>query len=137
MKTKLELSRGLGKTLLVWSLGSFIVGLILFFTTFPIAQGIGLQAILWAVIDGVVASYTLFRQKDEPASKLARILKINTGLDIIYQVVGVLLVVFAGQNKFIVGNGLGIIVQGAFLFFLDLSYYRKFKPLVLEQVSSD
>jgi hypothetical protein len=133
----LELSRGLGKTLLVWSLGSFILGLILFFTTFPIAQGIGLQAMLWAVIDGIVASYTLFRQKDEPVSKLARILKINTGLDIVYQVVGVLLIVFTWQNQFILGNGLGVIIQGAFLFVLDFYYYRQFKSLVLEEASAD
>ncbi len=133
----MELSRGLGKTLLVWSLGSFIVGLILFFTTFPIVQGIGLQAMLWAVIDGIVASYTLFKQKDEPADKLARILKINTGLDVIYQVVGVLLVILVWQNPFIVGNGVGVIIQGAFLFFLDLHYYRRFKPLALEEESPE
>lgn len=85
---------------------------------------------LWGFIDVVIASFTLFKQQDDPASKLAKILLINVGLDVGYQAVGVILLLFFGQDPFIAGNGIGVIIQGAFLFILDLYFYRKMKRLV-------
>lgn len=130
MSKKRELARGLGRTLLVWSFSSLVVGLLLYLFSTPFLRGIGLQAMLWGFIDAVIASFTLFKQQDEPASKLAKILLINVGLDVGYQAVGILLFVFLGQDPFIAGNGIGVIIQGAFLFFLDLYYYRRMKRVI-------
>jgi len=130
LSKKRDLARCLGRTLLGWSFSSLVVGLLLYLFSTPLLRGIGLQAILWGFIDVVIASFTLFKQQDNPASKLARILLINVGLDVGYQAVGVILIVFLGQDPFIAGNGIGVIIQGAFLFFLDFYFYQKMKRLV-------
>ncbi|MDO8056730.1 MAG: hypothetical protein Q6361_07710, partial [Candidatus Hermodarchaeota archaeon] len=69
------------------------------------------------------------RSKEQTAVKAARFLRINVYLDILYQVVGVLLIVFLWQDAFLLGNGIGVIIQGAFLFMLDLYFYRRFVAL--------
>lgn len=130
MERKLALSRGLGRTLMAWSVASFISGILLYLTAIPRLQGIGVQAVLWGIIDAVIALFTLYRQRDEAPEKLARILLINVGLDVIYQVVGIILIVSMWLDPFAVGNGVGIIIQGAFLFILDLYYYARMKQLV-------
>lgn len=127
---KRKLARTLGRTLLAWAFSSLVVGLLLYLFSTSLLQGIGLQAMLWGFIDVVIASFTLFKQQDDPASKLAKILLINVGLDVGYQAVGVILLLFFGQDPFIAGNGIGVIIQGAFLFILDLYFYRKMKRLV-------
>ncbi|TFG27026.1 hypothetical protein EU527_19025 [Candidatus Thorarchaeota archaeon] len=132
MDIKLKLSQGLGKTLLIWSISSIIVGLILLTYFTPIIQGIGFQAILWGIIDAVVAALTLFKKDNQSIGKMTRILGINVGLDIIYQLIGLFLLLFMWQDAFIVGNGIGVIIQGAFLFVLDLYYYHQFKQLTIE-----
>ncbi|TFG06770.1 hypothetical protein EU538_09735 [Candidatus Thorarchaeota archaeon] len=129
METKEKLARNLGRTLLAWSLPSIVFGVILSFVSDPFIQGIGLQAILWGVIDAVIALAGFYRKQDQSAEKMAKILLINVFLDIGYQVVGLLLVTFLWQNLYILGNGAGVIIQGAFLFCLDLYYYLKFKRL--------
>jgi hypothetical protein len=129
METKERLARNLGRTLLAWSLPSIVFGVILSFVSDPFIQGIGLQAILWGVIDAVIALAGFYRKQDQSAEKMAKILLINVFLDIGYQVVGLLLVTFLWQNLYILGNGVGVIIQGVFLFGLDLYYYLKFKKL--------
>lgn len=122
----LKLARRLGFSLIVWSLSSIVIGMILFFGAIPLLQGIGLQALLWGIIDVIIAVFGVFRAKEQTATKAARFLRINVYLDIVYQVVGVLLIVFLWQDAFLLGNGIGIIIQGAFLFVLDLYFYRRF-----------
>jgi hypothetical protein len=132
MSSTIDLTRGLGKTLLVWSVASFIFGIITFFIPNSLIQGIGLQAILWGIIDGIIAGFALLNQKDDSAEKFARILKINVGLDVVYQIVGVLLILFAGADLYMTGNGIGVIIQGAFLFILDFFYWTRMKQLILQ-----
>jgi hypothetical protein len=129
MEEKTALARGLGRTLFGWSIASIIVGIVLYLYVDSFIQGLAVQAILWGIIDIVIAAFTLYKQSDDPAVKLARVLYINVGLDVIYQAVGLLLLIFAWQNPFIAGNGVGVIIQGAFLFVLDLFYYRKMKAV--------
>jgi hypothetical protein len=128
-----ELSRGLGKTLLIWSVSSIIIGIMLYIFSVPLVQGIGLQAIFWGIIDALIALFTLFKQSNKKIGELIKILRINVGLDIVYQIVGVLLLVLMWQDMFIAGNGIGVIIQGAFLLFLDLYYLLKMKRVALEQ----
>ena len=125
----LKLARRLGFSLIIWSLASIVVGAILLLIAIPVLQGIGLQALLWGIIDMIIAVFGVFRAKDQTATKAARFLRINVYLDIVYQVVGVLLIVFLWQDAFLLGNGIGIIIQGAFLFVLDLYFYRRFTAL--------
>jgi hypothetical protein len=48
-----------------------------------------------------------------------RILQFNTGLDVGYMLAGLWLIKTAGQRRQRTGMGLGIIVQGLFLFVYD------------------
>ncbi len=124
-----KLVRQLGRTLIVWSIVSIIAGVIFFVVPVSLLQGIGLQALLWGIIDILIAVVGIFRQKEQSAAKAARFLRINVFLDIVYMLVGVILIVFLWVDSFILGNGIGIILQGAFLFILDSYFYQKFKAL--------
>lgn len=124
-----KLARRLGMALIAWSLVSIIIGIVLFLVPISMVQGIGLQALLWGVIDTLIAVVGVLRNREMPADKAARFLRINVFLDIGYMVIGVLLIVFLWLDLFILGNGIGIIIQGAFLFMLDLFFYRKFMAL--------
>jgi hypothetical protein len=137
LESKLELTRGLGKRLLAWSLSNFVIGGLIFFFFSPLLllRGIGIQGVLWGIIDALIALFTLFKQNDRPIEKISKILRINTGLDIGYQAVGASLFVFFWQDPFIAGNGLGVIIQGAFLFVLDFYYYYKFKNLEIDEAA--
>ncbi|PWH12138.1 MAG: hypothetical protein DDG60_14705 [Anaerolineae bacterium] len=54
-------------------------------------------------------------------ARLAKILWLNTGLDVLYVAAGVALIVTLGRsNLFWRGGGWGIIIQGGFLFFFDV-----------------
>ena len=124
-----RLARQLGMALIAWSITSIVIGLVLLFVPISVLHGIGLQALLWGIIDAVIAVVGVFRNQEQSADKAARFLRINVFLDIGYQVVGVLLIVFLWQDAFLLGNGIGIIIQGAFLFVLDLYFYRKFMAI--------
>lgn len=122
-----RLARRLGMALIAWSIASIFIGIVLFFIPISILQGIGLQAVLWGVIDALIAVAGVLRNRELPSDKVARFLQINVFLDIGYMVVGVLLIVLLWMDSFILGNGIGVIIQGAFLFVLDLYFYQKFK----------
>lgn len=124
-----RLARRLGMALIAWSIASIIIGIILFLVPISLLQGIGLQALLWGVIDVLIALVGVLRNKEMPADKAARFLRINVFLDMGYMLVGVVLIVFLWMEPFMLGNGIGIIIQGAFLFVLDLYFYRKFKAI--------
>jgi hypothetical protein len=125
-----RLARRLGTALIAWSIASILSGVVLLLVPISVLQGIGLQALLWGFIDAMIAVVGVLRNKEMPADKAARFLRINVFLDIGYVLIGVLLIVFLGMNQFLLGNGIGIIIQGAFLFILDLYFYRRFKVLI-------
>ena len=124
-----RLARRLGMALIAWSIASIIVGIVLFLVPISVLQGIGLQAVLWGIIDVIIAVAGVLRNKEMSAEKAARFLRINVFLDIGYMVVGVVLILLFLVDPFLLGNGIGIIIQGAFLFVLDLYFFRKFKVL--------
>jgi hypothetical protein len=126
-----RMARRLGMILIAWSISSIMVGAVLLLLPISILQGIGLQALLWGIIDALIAGIGIFRNQEQSADKAARFLRINVFLDIGYQLIGALLIVLLWTNAFLLGNGIGIMVQGAFLFVLDLYFYRKFKTLTL------
>ncbi len=130
MDTKDLLKQNLVRTLMVWSVASITIGVILSFVPDLFVQGIGLQAILWGIIDSVIALVGFRRKQDQPIDKIAKVLLVNVILDIGYQLVGLLLLILVWQDPYIVGNGVGVIIQGVFLFGLDFYYYLRFKRLI-------
>ena len=123
-----NLNKKLGNTLLIWSTGSILVGIALYFFSFdPFLVGIGVQAMLWGFINLLIA-IKLLRRKEHSLEKIRQELFTSIGLDFIYPIIGLPLI-FLGQDVYLIGNGYGIIIQGAFLFILDLSYLRIFKQL--------
>ncbi|MFW9927549.1 MAG: DUF6992 family protein, partial [Candidatus Thorarchaeota archaeon] len=80
--TSLEhLNKKLGKILVIWSTGSIVVGILLYFLSYvPLLQGIGLQSMLWGLINLVLA-VKLLKQEEHTQEKTKRELSISLGLD--------------------------------------------------------
>ncbi len=132
----------LTRRLSFWSLASIAFGLPIL-TLNPFWRGVGIQFIAWGAIDlliAIVGAAAAKRRKarltpDELAdsalkegAKLKRILLINTGLDVLYVIGGIALILTLGANSAEWrGHGWGIIVQGGFLFFFDLYHAGKIK----------
>lgn len=96
-------------------------------------QSLGGQFIMWGVINAAIALFGNIATQQRIASienpgalsvrqrenrNLRRLLWINAGLDILYVLFGRRLA--SRQTDNARGHGLGIIIQGAFLFFFDL-----------------
>ncbi len=112
-----DLQGTLVAALLLWSLaslGSTAIGLYArpneFWRSFWLMSGI------WGLIDGLIAWFGLVGQHQGPA-QLLPILRFNTGLDVIYMVVALILMTRA--KSLARGFGLAVLVQGLFLFFFD------------------
>lgn len=97
----------------------------------PWVAGIAMQATAWGVVDGAIAAVSaLARPRSAPEvriKRLTRILYVNVGLDVVYVCVGT--VIAAAFEPTVAGHGLGIAIQGAFLFFFDLFHGRLAKAL--------
>lgn len=122
----------LSRRLLLWGMLSAAAGLGLLIAREEFWRGFGLQAVIWGLIDAVIASFglrrsgkKLYRRVDlEEASRerisLRRLLWFNAGLDLLYIAGGAaLLLLRGGQSDFAAGSGWGIILQGCFLLFFD------------------
>lgn len=128
-----SLQARISRHLLSWSALSIVGGVVLLFLA-PFWRGVGVQALVWGAIDAAIAGFglrQLRRKQARPeagvpenltreARSLHRTLLINAGLDVLYIIGGVVLTNFA--TEFARGNGVGIIVQGAFLLFFDAFY---------------
>ena len=123
----------LSRRLMMWSLASMLAGIILLAGTDEFWKGFGLQALVWGFIDGLIGLVglrgslgRLFKPVDlaeagERSRKLRKILWINTVLDVGYIAAGgLLLALRGGEDVFLAGSGIGIMVQGGFLFLFDL-----------------
>ena len=128
----------ISKRLLRWSIGSVVVGLLMRFGG-KFGKNLGNQFISWGVIDaaiaigGDIAKRNRIDHMDNPgkseikrkeADNLTRLLWINAGLDILYMIWGF---VWAKRDKgdgVGRGNGIGIIIQGLFLFVFDVFHAR-------------
>ena len=82
---------------------------------------------LWGLINLIIA-LKLLKRKEHTLEKIRRELYTSIGMDFIYPIIGLPLI-FLGQDAYLVGNGYGIIIQGAFLLVLDLAYFWRFKQL--------
>ena len=124
----------ISRHLILWSTLSIVGGAALFFAV-PFWRGVGVQGLVWGVIDAAIAGFglaSLRRKRAQPdtntpethareARNLRRTLLINAGLDVLY-VVGGVIVLMTLATEFARGNGVGIIVQGGFLLLFDTFY---------------
>lgn len=129
-----KLQSRISRHLLVWSALSVVVGAALLFAA-PFWRGVGVQALVWGVIDAAIAFFGLVslqrKQRradaDQPDTQLRethtlrRLLLVNAGLDVLY-IVGGVVILTSFATDFAKGNGVGIIVQGTFLLLFDLFY---------------
>lgn len=127
----------LGVRLLGWSVPSMLIGGGLLFTGLPLLHGIGVQALIWGAIDaalavsGIVGAVRGSRAyPDETGTirktmRLRRILRINTYLDVLYVAIGIALPLLFGADAFLLGNGIGVVIQGLFLFVFDLVHAQR------------
>ena len=126
----------LTRRLLVWSGLSMLAAALAALSANRFLHGLAIQFFAWGAIDGAIA---LFARRDSARRKpkirdseraevqekqrrwLSRILWINTGLDVLYVVGGLWLLRTQGAGSPLWrGHGVGIMFQGAFLFFFDL-----------------
>lgn len=127
--------RRLTTLLLGWAAASILYGLNLLRGENPVRQGIGEQFAGWGLVNALIALFGWTaagrrqQQADasEPATqaaerrKLARILWVNTALDVFYVLGGAMTARTRGANdERWRGRGVGIMIQGGFLFFFDL-----------------
>ena len=126
----------LSRRLLLWSMISIFGGLILQIPRSRFTSGMGIQFSAWGMIDAIIAVIGERTAKKRVASlpdplakdivdreshKLYKILLVNTGLDIGYMLGGSAISLTKGKSDpGWRGHGIGIIIQGAFLFFFDL-----------------
>jgi hypothetical protein len=131
-----EFQSNLSRRLLLWSIISIFGGLILHIPRNRFANGMGIQFSAWGLIDAIIAilgdraAKKRFAQSPDPLAKeiidreshkLYKILLVNTGLDVGYMLGGSALSLTKGKSDSgWRGHGIGIIIQGAFLFFFDL-----------------
>lgn len=121
--------------LLSWAAASLATGIALSRREDEFRRGVGEQFAGWGIVNAAIAIFgqrsankrrnmpeantpeTLSREK----TKLARLLWINTGLDVFYILGGRLAVRTRGEtDDRWRGRGWGIIIQGGFLFVFDL-----------------
>ncbi len=128
-----EFSALVSDRLLTWSAFSTLLGLGMSLRKSAFWRGVGSQFIGWAVIDAGIAivgdqqsaarrelpdANTPTRLRKE-ANNLRALLWFNAGLDILYMIGGLFLMGREKSSQWMRGVGLGVLLQGAFLFIFD------------------
>jgi len=127
----INLNKRIGLPLLVWGAINMLAGIFTLFSPSELIRGVLLQAFFWGLIDGILGLGIFLRKKEFDLEKIKKILLVNVYLDVGYVVVGILLILFGG-NAFLMGNGLGVIIQGLFLFIVDLIHYRHIEKTLVQ-----
>ena len=123
----------LTRRLLIWSVFSVVFSTLTFFSVNSLLRGLAIQFCVWGIIDAGIAIFGAYAsakkqaklQADElaetkEANWLERILWINTALDVLYIFGGLwLMQTWGTESPLWRGHGLGIVIQGGFLFFFD------------------
>lgn len=136
MRTIWQFQETVSRRLLGWSIFSLFSGFGLWLDVQPTLRAIGVQFLTWGAIDGLLAVFgrRAARRKQaalpdpldpavtEPeARNLQRLLWINSGLDVIYLLVGALLYRRGNDARAAWrGHGIGVLVQGGFLLLFDV-----------------
>ncbi len=130
-----KFQRRLTAMLLGWAVASILSGLSLANNRDPLRKGVGEQFAGWGLVNAVIALVgwnSVTRRQAMPDAttaaaqtaerrKIVRLLYVNTGLDVFYVLGGAMTARTRGAtDERWRGRGLGIMVQGSFLFFFDL-----------------
>jgi len=130
-----QFQRLLSMRLLAWNILNFTAGLILLLTKHRFLQGIGSQFAGWSFINVLIANFGAIsaarrertledahtpERRTREAQNLKRLLWVNAGLDVLYMVGGLLLLVRKNAGERTRGAGIGVIFQGAFLLTFDV-----------------
>ena len=121
MTVEQDVVRVLGR----WALGSVVVGGLL--CADRRTRGFGRQTAAWGAVDGVIALVGVRRQaagRTTDPTRLRRVLLVNAGLDVGYLAAGAWL---ARRTRW-QGDGAAVLVQGAFLLWLDGTSARRLRP---------
>lgn len=130
--TLLALERGHLLRLAIWASASMLVGIALLLTfaakarATPLLRGFAIQTAAWGLVDLVICAWGwrgLALRDFRGALDLVNFLWLNLGLDAAYVAVGVTLAVAArtfGRRAGPMGAGMGIVVQGVALLWLDV-----------------
>ena len=119
--------------LLVWGAASIVAGTAILALVARRAESallrwFGIQTLAWGAVDASVAAFGLrgLALRDYAgATRLDRLLWLNTGLDVGYVAVGATLATagwMLGRRLGALGAGAGVVVQGAALLLLDLRF---------------
>jgi hypothetical protein len=129
-----DFQRFVSRALLAWSALSAGFGVAVRLGGTPFTRGISDQFLGWPVINAGIALFGAFsaarRERSLPdaatparrqreARNLRRLLRINAALDIGYMAGGLAMILRPGSGPRARGTGLGILLQGAFLFIFD------------------
>ena len=112
MSVEQDVVRVLGR----WAVGSVVAGALL--SVDPRTRGFGRQTAAWGAVDGAIALVGARRQaagRTTGAARLRRVLLVNAWLDVGYVAAGAVL---ARRPRWR-GDGAAVVVQGAFLLWLD------------------
>jgi hypothetical protein len=138
--------REISTLLTVWGVGSVVKGGVIALIGKRAGHRkwmtFGRQTAMWGVVDALIAGAgTLSRsrrgeltqeQVNAEARKLRTLLLINAAADVVYIAGGAHIAVRAGREgtsfRMTRGDGLAILIQGAFLLALDATYARKLSP---------
>jgi hypothetical protein len=120
--------------LLIWGVINMIMSIIYFFTSSDLIKGVLTQAFFWGCIDGIIGLVTLIIKKDFDLTKIKKIFLVNVYLDVLYVFIGLFLVIL-GSSTYLIGNGYGVIIQGLFLFSVDIIHHNHIKKILIEKRS--
>jgi hypothetical protein len=115
----------LTRTLARWAALSVAVGVVT--AVPPSTRRFGRQTAVWGLVCGVIAAVGARRHRsggDAEPGRLRRVLLVNAGLDVGYLVAGAWLL----RRPRWRGDGLAVLVQGAFLLSLDGSTAARLSP---------
>ena len=124
-----NLNKRIGIPLIIWGLISIIAGIFYLVSPSEVIKGVLLQAFFWGLIDGIIGLIPLLIKKVFVLEKIKKIFLVNVYLDIIYIIIGAFLIIL-GNNAFLMGNGIGVSIQGLFLFIVDLIHHNHIKGLI-------
>lgn len=126
-----QFQQALTRRLAFWAAGSILLGLGMLLFRDPFWNGMAFQFIAWGGMTGARKRRAKLIEEQAAAGipqetrNLRRILWVNTGLDALYVLGGMLLALFQRSEALWLGAGLGIVIQGGFLFFFDWLHARQ------------
>lgn len=126
----------IGRSLILfWALPSIVAGAVgLIINTavpLPVLRGIAIHALAWGGVDAGIGLYAVLRARRDASNypdeyhdearrrRLRRILRINANLDVAYIVAGIAVAVAFRDTPFLLGNGVGVGIQGLALLVFD------------------